>query len=117
MNRRTTPDPEHDPRHIGTVALATCWTVVTLSLGLVSFGGWTNFVFSLGFVGGLLLWLTMPTRGSYRWVRTPYLLTFAAFVVLHRVEENVMQFQQELSKLTGQPVPELNSPPCGACSS
>lgn len=110
MTRRTPPDPEYGSRHIATVALATCWTVATLSLGLFSFGGWTTLVFSFGFVGGLLLWLAVPTRGSYRRVRTPYLLTFAAFVVLHRVEENVMRFQQELSKLTGQAVPELTSP-------
>ena len=66
--------------------------------------------FSFGFLGGFLLWIVIPTNVSFKTIRKPYWITLAIFIFLHRVEENIYKFQEELSKLTGNPVPEITSP-------
>lgn len=86
------------------------FTTLLLVLGTLAFGPWTSFVFSFGFLGGFLLWLTWPSASDFRSIRVPYWLTLAAFVFLHRVEENLLRFQERLSELTGKPVPSLSSP-------
>jgi hypothetical protein len=93
-----------------TTLLALTFTIVALLLGYLAFGPWTMLVFAGGFAGGFLLWLVVPAVASFGDIKNPYWLTLAAFVLLHRVEENVTGFQVELSKLTGNPVPALTSP-------
>ena len=85
-------------------------SALLLLLGYLVFGPWTSLIFSFGFAGGYVLWLLMPLRQNFSQIRAPYWLTLAAFLLLHRVEENLMKFQERLAELTGNPVPALNSP-------
>ena len=60
-------------------------TTVTLVLGYLSFGLVTALVLSAGFLGGLVLWLALPTRGTWPDVRAPYFASLLLFVA-HRVD-------------------------------
>jgi len=93
------------------ILFAFIFTVGLLALGYYSFGIWTTLVFSSGFLGGFLIWLILPVNHiSFTSIKKNYWLTFAAFIFLHRVEENIFKFQEKLSRITGTPVPELNNP-------
>ncbi|MER8550801.1 hypothetical protein NKH69_09215 [Mesorhizobium sp. M0976] len=68
-------------------------------------------LFTLGFVGGLFIWLAMPQRSAFADIRVPYFITLG-FFVLHKIEEREIDFFPALSQLTGVPVPEASSPYC-----
>jgi len=93
-----------------TVLAALLFTVGLLTVGFFSFGAWTTFIFASGFLGGFIIWLFMPNNAPFRSFKLPYWLTFAAFILLHRVEEFVFKFQEQLSSITGNPVPDIKSP-------
>jgi hypothetical protein len=98
-------------RHRLTLISAVLFTTAILAFSYFSFGKWTTLIFTSGFLGGLILWVTTPDRSVFfSAIKAPYLFTFAAFILLHKVEENVFKFQVELSKVTGTPVPEVTSP-------
>ena len=93
-----------------TVLCAVAFSTATLGLGYLAFGLLTMLVFTAGFVGGLLLWLLLPSRGSWTDIKVPYWIALLLFV-LHRIEENRMGFFRFLAEVTGVPTPELSSPP------
>jgi len=86
------------------------FTLILLALGTLSFGPWTSFIFSFGFVGGFVLWLIFPHCRNFQMIKAPYWITFGIFIFFHRVEENLFRFQDRLSEITGTPVPSLTSP-------
>lgn len=92
------------------VMIAFVFTAGLLAMGYLSFGFWTTFIFASGFLTGFLLWVFIPVSPSFESIRKPYWATLVAFILLHRVEEYYFGFQKELSLLTGNPVPALNSP-------
>ncbi len=96
--------------HFSHTLVASAITLALLLTGYWSFGFWTTVIFSGGFVGGLLLWMVLPSPNKFKWIKLPYWLTLISFIALHRVEENVMKFQEKLSALTGNPVPKLSDP-------
>mgnify|MGYP006864835769 FL=1 len=55
------------------------------------------------------MWLRFPTRAQFAEIKAPFWITLGCFA-LHRIEENFLKFQDELSKLTGAPVPSVGSP-------
>lgn len=85
-------------------------TAGLLLTGYLSFGIWTTFIFAFGFLGGYFVWLFSKDYATWNDIRLPYWLSFAAFILLHRVEEYFSKFQEALSKITGTPVPEISSP-------
>lgn len=91
------------------VIAALLFTLGLLAVGYFSFGIWTTFIFASGFAGGFLLWFFIPDRAAFVSIKVPYWLTFTFFILLHRVEEYVFQFQEELSNITGNPVPDISS--------
>jgi hypothetical protein len=95
---------------IPTALSAAVYTIAVLGLGYLSFGFWTTLIFTSGFLGGFILWVVMPKEVPFASIKLPYWLTFTLFVG-HRVEENVLQFQVELTKITGVPVPDIMSAP------
>jgi hypothetical protein len=99
-------EKEPDPTSI---LLGSTMSAVTLSLGYASFGIVTTMIFAAGFVGGLFLWLALPSRASWPDVKVPFWLALLLFAV-HRVEENVSGFFQKLSEITAEPIPSLTSP-------
>ncbi|MDR7336202.1 MAG: hypothetical protein ACT6S0_00450 [Roseateles sp.] len=92
-----------------TVGIATAYTVAVLATGFAAFGLVTMLVFTAGFVGGLTLWLALPTRGTWLDVRWPFWLVMLLFIV-HRIEEKQFGFFAMLSSVTGVATPELLSP-------
>jgi len=95
----------------GHIAITFLYTAGLLITGYLSFGFWTTFIFASGFLGGFIIWLFMPMTVAFQDIKKPYWLTFVFFIFLHRVEENVFKFQEELSKITGSPVPSIASAP------
>lgn len=81
-----------------------------LMLGYLAFGFWTMLVFTSGFLGGFLLWLSTTARPSYEAIRLPFLLTFGLFIA-HRVEENRTGFFNVLADITGATKPDILSWP------
>jgi len=93
-----------------TITIALLFTTALLLVGYFSFGIWTTFIFASGFLGGFLIWLFMPNEAPFERIKVPYWLTLTFFILLHRVEEYLFKFQEELSAITGNPVPEIKSP-------
>lgn len=54
------------------IALGLALTSATLALGYVAFGAVTMFIFTAGFLGGFLLWLALPARGTWQAIKKPY---------------------------------------------
>lgn len=91
------------------IALAVLNTAAIVVVGYALLGAVGAALFTLGFVGGLVIWLAMPERATFADVRGPYLITLG-FFVLHKLEERELGFFPALSQLTGIPVPEAGSP-------
>jgi hypothetical protein len=91
-----------------TVTAAT-WTVATLMLGYIAFGLLTSLIFTAGFLGGFLLWLVLPDRGSWQQFRVPYWIVLFLFLA-HRVEEKQFGFFTMLQSVTGVPTPDPLGP-------
>lgn len=92
------------------IVLFLLFTLAVPTIGYFSFGIVTALIFLVGFLGGYILWLLTPNITSFKSIKLWYWLAFFFFAI-HRVEENVMKFQAELSKITGVPVPEVSSVP------
>lgn len=86
------------------------FTSATLVLGYAALGWVTMLIFTAGFLGGFLLWLVLPSRGTWADLKTSYWLTLALFL-LHRVEEKVFGFFDLLSQITGVATPDIASWP------
>lgn len=86
---------------------AVAFVLFVVIAGYVYLGGVVAGIFALGYGAGLALWLIRPVRVPFDAVRLPFWWTLAAFV-LHKVEENRMQFFEALARdVTGVPVPDL----------
>ena len=93
-----------------TVIVTFIFTAGLLSVGYASFGFWTTIIFASGFLSGFIIWLLSRAAPPFATFKVQYWLTFAAFIGLHRMEEYFMKFQEELSTITGNPVPDIKSP-------
>lgn len=66
-------------------------------------------LFLVGYLGGFLFWISAPARATWRDFRLPYWLALAAFLLLHKVEENRTHFFEAVStRITGTPVPDVS---------
>src|SRR5262245_29915321 len=86
---------------------------VALILGLALVGyltvGFAGALFSVAFIGGLILWLltTYRTPIDPQTIIVPYLVTVILFIV-HVYEEFVAHVEHLLTKLSGLPVTQTN---------
>jgi hypothetical protein len=94
----------------GSVVLAIVFTVTAIVLGYVALGIIPAFIFTFGYLGGLIIWLLKTTNANFRQIRGPYFITMLLFIV-HKIEERKMDFFPALSELTGVPVPDATSAP------
>lgn len=78
-------------RRFNTVAFSVLFTASVLVVGYVLLGLLPAFLFAFGYLGGLILWLTVPTNAPFDSIRWPYFLTLA-FFVLHKWEEREYNF-------------------------
>ena len=90
------------------ITAACSFTVAVVAVGYALLGWLPAVLFALGYVGGLILWLTLPTNLPVAAIRGPYFLTLALFV-LHKLEERYLGFFPALSRITGIAVPEADS--------
>ena len=95
-------------RTTATVVLASGLTAVTLVLGYRAFGLVTMRVVTAGFLGGFVLWLALPSRGTWADIKAPYWVALLLFLA-HRVEEKQMGFFAYLSEVTGVRTPNITS--------
>lgn len=93
-----------------TLFVAFLYTATQLTVGYFSFGIWTTLIFASGFLTGFILWAFIPSSPPFKSFKIPFWLTFAFFILLHRVEEYFSKFQEHLAAIIGTPVPEITSP-------
>ena len=95
-------------RSIQTIVGAFLLTFAVLVLGYALLGLLPMFLFAFGFLGGFIIWLLIPVNTNFSLLKVPFFLTLAFFIV-HKWEERYMDFFPALSKITGVPVPEVDS--------
>ena len=95
-------------RKLSVVIAAFVFTALILVLGYISFGFWTTFIFTSGFLGGFILWLIIPSNVPFERIKVPFWTAFALFL-LHRVEEKYLKFFDKLAEITGVVTPEILS--------
>jgi hypothetical protein len=85
------------------------FTAAFVSAGFVLLGAIPAVVFAVAFGGGFFLYMatTWRTQFDTRKIIVPYLLTVMFFIV-HVFEEYVTKFENVISALAGQPIPEAN---------
>lgn len=78
-------------------------------VGYYYLGGLYAILFLIGYGTGLIFWLVVPYKASWKSLKAPYWLTVFVFLLLHKVEENRMRFFEVVSsKITGGQVPQLS---------
>ncbi|MGG7034944.1 MAG: hypothetical protein ACI7YS_07085 [Flavobacterium sp.] len=92
------------------ILLAILFTISAITIGYIALGFWPAFIFTFGYLGGLIIWLFMPMKVSFKQIAAGYFVTLALFVV-HKFEEREYGFFPALSEITGVPVPEASSLP------
>lgn len=91
------------------IIVAIAFTATAIVLGYLSLGIVPAFLFTFGYLGGLVVWTLVPSSASFRQIAPAFFITLALFI-LHKVEEREMDFFPQLSQITGVPVPDANSP-------
>jgi len=84
------------------------FSLAILAVGYAAFGFWTTMIFTVGFLGGWIAWMVVPSNGEWSDIRVPYFVTLILFLG-HRVEERVMGFFAALQAITGVETPEILS--------
>jgi hypothetical protein len=97
-------------RKYSIIISALLFTLATLAIGYWAFGLVTMLIFTSGFLSGFIMWLLLPSKGSWESIKAPYWLALGLFI-LHRVEEKQLGFFNKLSLITGVPTPEILSVP------
>lgn len=92
------------------IIFASLFTITVPAIGYISFGVVPALLFLIGYFGGLVCWLIVPSTETFKSIKWIYWLTFLLFFV-HRVEEKVSGFFDELARMTGVPIPEIVSAP------
>lgn len=96
------------PKRSATIIVAILFSITAIYLGYAALGIVPAFIFTFGYVGGLLIWLFATNEVPFRRIALPYFVTLALFVV-HKIEERERDFFPALSELTGVPVPDATS--------
>jgi len=92
------------------IIFAVLFTITAITLGYVALGWVAAFIFTFGYLGGLIIWLRSSSNCSLAHILWPYFITLALFV-LHKIEERKMDFFPALSEITGVPAPDSGSVP------
>ncbi|MEP1724222.1 MAG: hypothetical protein ABJJ80_21795, partial [Nitratireductor sp.] len=91
------------------IAAALLFSFVVPLFGYVYLGPLYATLFLTGYLGGFCLWLLVPSRAPWVSIRMPYWFTMAAFLFLHKLEENRMAFFEVVSdRITGTPIPDVS---------
>ena len=94
--------------NISTIILALLFTLLIPAIGYYYLGVLYATLFLIGYLGGFVIWLLVPSKASWTLLKVPFWLTLLAFLFLHKVEENRLKFFEVVSeKITGGTVPEF----------
>lgn len=93
-----------------TILFAGIFTLTAIVLGYIALGALTAFIFTFGYLGGLIIWLFVSAKVPFKQIAWPYFITLALFMA-HKYEERKMDFFPALSEITRVPVPEITSLP------
>ena len=96
--------------NISIIVIAAIITLAVPAIGYVAFGYIPAVLFLVGYLSGFMLWLVVPTHGSFTSIRIWFWVTFLLFIG-HRVEEKVSGFFDTLAEMTGVAKPEIISIP------
>lgn len=91
-----------------TIVFACLFSVMAIVTGNLAMGFWPSAIFTIGYVGGLVIWLLSSAEPSFGQIALPHFFTLALFVV-HRMEELKMGFFPALSEITRGPAPDEGS--------
>lgn len=90
------------------ITFALLFSLAIPTLGYIYLGTLYALLFLLGYGGGFVLWTLFSAKAPYASIKVPFWATFMAFLLLHKVEENVTGFFEVVSeKVTGDPVPDV----------
>src|SRR5690606_23250752 len=90
------------------IFFALFFSLVIPAVGYLYLGPLVAFLFLIGYFGGFILWMCAPAKVPFKSIKAPFWATLMAFIFLHKVEENVTNFFEVLSKnITGIAVPEI----------
>ena len=91
------------------VMVAFAFALFVPALGYLYLGPLYAILFATGYLGGFAFWIVAPQGASWLAIRGPYLLTMAAFLLLHKVEENrTASFEAVSTRITHLPTPEVS---------
>lgn len=90
------------------IIIAVSVSAIAVALGFIAHGLIPSLIFTLGFVGGLFVWLLVESRARWDDIRAPYIFTVVLFL-LHKHEEKRFAFFEALAKITGVPPPSADS--------
>jgi hypothetical protein len=91
------------------IIIAFLFSLLIPVIGYYYLGALYATIFLIGYLGGFILWILLPSRTPWASLKIPYWLTLLAFLFLHKVEENRMKFFKVVSaKITGGTVPEFS---------
>ncbi|MBD3748603.1 MAG: hypothetical protein IE931_03825 [Sphingobacteriales bacterium] len=94
---------------LANIIIALIFSLLIPTIGYYYLGVLYASIFLIGYLGGFVLWILVPSRTSWASLKMPYWLTLLAFLLLHKVEENRMKFFEVVSeKITGGTVPEFS---------
>jgi len=93
-----------------TIVIGIILSILPVVFGYFALGVLVAAVFAAGYIGGLICWLLVKREIPFRAIRLPYWLTWIAFILLHKPEERYMKFFEEVSAITGKPVPSAFDP-------
>ena len=74
------------------IIIAFLFSLLIPVIGYYYLGALYATIFLIGYLGGFILWISLPSRASWTFLKIPYWLTLFAFLFLHKVEENRMKF-------------------------
>lgn len=87
--------------------LPLAFSILVPLVGYYYLGALVGFLFSVGYIGGFVLWLLIPRTIAWSQIRAPYWACLAIFLGLHKVEENQMGF----FKVLGEKITGVSEPP------
>ena len=91
------------------IIIAVLFSLLIPAFGYYYLGALYAILFLIGYMGGLIFWLLVPSKTPWTLLKLPFWLTMLAFLFLHKVEENRMEFFEVVSeKITGGTVPEFS---------
>ncbi len=74
-------------KHPAAIGLAIVFTITAIALGYFALGIVPAFIFTFGYLGGLLLWLPSKKKPPFKAIAAPYFITLLLFILHKSLKE------------------------------